>query len=357
MPFTAEEVQIAGNYALEMYFKNNPVDQIHQSRPWVAELLKGKKSMGGGKENAVINVRYRYQSNFQWTRGSSELKYNKRNTTMKASYPWGSCFDGYSRSIDEMIQAGINIHPNGHGKNIQDAELVQLYNLMEEDAAVLKEGAIEKFDQAMLLDGTQNAEAVPGLDYLVSTTPASGTIAGITASNTWWQNNDNAATALTTTATTGTIGSGMETGWRDCHRYAKTVPNFIMAGRDFIEALSKWYKDSGFTQITFDGAKPREIDHATGEGSSTGLHYNGVEIKWNPVFEDLDTQYSPTIPWSKRCYFLNMRHLQLRPIEGHDMIQRKPRSTHMSEDFYYGWSWKGALTMNQRNAHWVGYIA
>jgi hypothetical protein len=60
------------------------------------------------------------------------------------------------------------------------------------------------------------------------------------------------------------------------------------------------------------------------EGGTKQLTFHGVPIVWNPEFSDLDTLYAPSTLWEKRCYFINGRHLKLRPIEGQDMITRKP---------------------------------
>ena len=39
----------------------------------------------------------------------------------------------------------------------------------------------------------------------------------------------------------------------------------------------------------------------------------------------LDDLYgAPTIPWRKRCYFLNSTTIKLRPLIGHWMVNRKP---------------------------------
>ena len=66
MPFTTEELSIAGKTALDYYMKNKPVDQISQERVWYKKLQGGKGSMPGGKQNAVVQLRYRYQNNFSF---------------------------------------------------------------------------------------------------------------------------------------------------------------------------------------------------------------------------------------------------------------------------------------------------
>jgi hypothetical protein len=48
---------------------------------------------------------------------------------------------------------------------------------------------------------------------------------------------------------------------------------------------------------------------------------------------------------------LNTNHIKLRPIEGNDMIARKPPREHTSYNYYWGMTWRGGLTMNRGNCH------
>jgi hypothetical protein len=50
---------------------------------------------------------------------------------------------------------------------------------------------------------------------------------------------------------------------------------------------------------------------------------------------------------------INGRHLKLRPIEGQDMITRKPPRAYDKYEYYWGLTWRGAMTMNRSNAHAV----
>ena len=93
MPFTTEEISIAGKTSLDFYLKNKPVDQIVQERPWLSKLMGGKVTMPGAKQNAVIQLRYRYQNNFSFFNGRKIVTYNNRETIEQATYPWRSAHD------------------------------------------------------------------------------------------------------------------------------------------------------------------------------------------------------------------------------------------------------------------------
>jgi hypothetical protein len=50
---------------------------------------------------------------------------------------------------------------------------------------------------------------------------------------------------------------------------------------------------------------------------------------------------------------MNGRHLKLRPIDGQDMVTRKPPRAYDRYEYYWGLTWRGAVTCNRRNAQAV----
>jgi hypothetical protein len=99
------------------------------------------------------------------------------------------------------------------------------------------------------------------------------------------------------------------------------------------------------------------LDGGVGTGLSTGLYFKGVEIIWDPVFATMDTLDAPTIPWVKRCYFINKKYLKLRPIKGHWLISRRPPRVYDRYVHYFGLTAKAAFTTGKRNAHAVLALA
>lgn len=351
MPFTSQEITDAGKIGLDFYLKNDPIDQISVERPLFKYLAGKKMSAPGAKQYIVEQLRVRYQSNFQWFNGSQVVTYNRRQSIEPAQYPWRSAHDGFSLDEDRLIQNGITVDDGGPGGNASDAERLQLTNLLKEQTEILKLGFQEKFSHAQHLDGTQSADAITGVDALLSLTPTTGTVGGIDragAGNVYWRNY--AQTGLTTTTTTGNILDYMEIAWRACVRNGGK-PDYIEAGDDFIDGFRNFMFKS-FGRLDFEGVSERSI-----EGGTKMLTFHGVTIMWNPEFEDLDSLYAPTPTWSKRCYMINGRHLKLRPIEGQDMITRKPPRAYDKYEYYWGLTWRGAMTMNRSNAHAVVSIA
>lgn len=350
MPVTADEVSISGKTAIDFHLKNKPIDQVKVEHPWSKRLMRTKKAYPGGKQYITEQLRYQYQNNFQFYNGRSQVTYNIRNSIEQAQYEYRGAHDGFSLDEDRLVRNGIALTDNKNAVSTQ-AERVQLTNLLEEQTAILRLGFEEQMEKARLRDGSASTDDIHGLDHLVSTTPATGTVGGInraTAGNEWWRNW--AASGLTTTTTTGTILDQMEIYWRNCTRNGGQ-PDFIMAGSDYIDGYRNFMLKT-YGRVNYVGGEKIDIDGGAGR-----IAFKGIPIVWNPMFSVLDTEDSPVIPWEKRCYFLNMNFLRERPIEGHDMISRKPPRPYDRYEFYWGLTWKGQDTMSRGNAHAVLSIA
>lgn len=347
MAFSAQELQDAGKIALDYYVKNKPIDQVAVERPLMKALMGKKKSFPGGKQYIVEQLRYRYQSNFQWFNGASVVSYNKRVTVEQAQFPWRSAHDGFSLDEDRLAQNGISIDDNGKGGNASSAERVQLTNLLQESVETLRLGFEEKFSMYLHLDGSSSTDAITGLDSLVSLAPTSGTVGGIDrSSNVYWRNNvSTGLTAPTTQAQAIAFLAAMETMWRACVKNGGR-PDLIFAGASFIDAYIAAMNLNG-QAIQYAGGEARKLD-----GGISGVYYKGIEIQWCPEFDDNFGGFvSPATSWTKRCYFINSKHLTLRPMEGQDMVTRKPPRVYDKYVYYWALTWRGALTTNRANAH------
>lgn len=344
MPFTSQEISDAGKAVLDFYIRNNPIDQVGMERPLYKALSKGKQSAPGGKQYIVEQLRKQYQSNFQWFNGAQVVTYNRRQTLEQAQYPWRSAHDGFSIDEDRLIQHGIKVSDDGPGGTASDSEMMILTNLLKEQLEVLRLGFIEQFSIALHLDGTQATDAVEGLDKIISYTTTSGTVGGINkATEVWWRNY--AATGLTYATSAGDIVDKMELARRACITNGGAGPFVIIAGSTFYDAY-RTFNAVNFGRMDFTPNQPRQIDAGTNK-----LMFWGDEMQWSPEFAVLDTLATASPVWEKRCYFLNTRHLKLRPIEGQDMLTRKPPRAYDRYEYYWGLTWRGALTSNRLNAH------
>jgi hypothetical protein len=355
MPFTPAQIAAAGKASIDYFLKNDPIDQINIVHPLLKKLGEAKKPYAGALQYVTEQLRFTNDSNFQSYFGAGQVTFNNKNTLDQAKYSWGSFHDGFGLNEDQLAQNGITV-TDEKNQVASDAERMQLTNILEENTETLKLGFEENFDLMIHRDGTQSSTDIPGLDHLVSLTPSSGTVGALAASNAWWQNYAD----LTLGSTAGEFLDKMEAAWRACIKYGQSIPDFILAGADFIDAYRNACGAPGGAiqrQVTVSGKGGTTLDGSVGTGIQTGLYFKGVELIWDPVFDLLDTLDSPTISWASRCYFLNTRFLKLRPIAGHWMVSRRPPRVFDRYVHYWALTSKAALTTGKRNAHAVLALA
>lgn len=354
VPFNSEQLAYAGRHAIDFFLKNDPIDQINIERPLIKKLMAGKQDYAGGLQHVVEQLRYQNDSNFQSYFGDQQVTYNRKRTLQQAKFSWGSFHDGFGLNEDELTQNGI-VMTDDRDASPTDAEKVQLTNLFKENMETLKLGFQENLDYMLHRDGTQSDTDIAGLDHLVSTDPDGSVVGSLDAGTlAWWRN---WADTGINSGTAGLLVQKMEAAWRECIRRGGKSPDFLLAGSDFIDAYRTNADETVNRQLTVSGKGGAKLDAGTGEGTSTGLYFKGAEIIWDPVFDELDDLDAPTIPWSKRIYFLNTSFIKLRPIKGHWMISRKPPRVHDRYVHYWATTAKAAMTTGKRNAHAVLSIA
>lgn len=345
MPFNAEQLEYAGKHVIDYFQRNTPVDQVNTERPLLKKMVEGKKNWAGGLQNVVEQLRFSNSSNFQAYFGDSQVSYNRKRTLDQAKFTWGSFHDGFGLNEDEAAQNGITLSDDRNAVP-SDAEKVQLTNLLNENMETLKLGFQENFDKMIHRDGTQSAIEIPGLDHLISVAPATGVVGGIdAATQPLWRNYANTAM---TVGTAETFIQEMEIAWRECTRRGGSRPDFILVGSAFMDAYMTAAKDTVNRDKAVSGRRGADMD-----ASLDGVFFKGVPLTWDPVFDDLDDEDSPSIEWAKRCYFINTRHMYLRPIAGHWMVSRKPPRVYDRYVHYWAMTAKAAMTTNKRNAHAV----
>jgi len=357
MAFTAAEITELGYSSLNYYLKNNPIDQIQQQRPLLRKLMAGKKSFPGGNDSIVEQLRKSYDADMQWFQGADAVTYNTRNSLDQAKFPWKGCHDGFEMSEDFLLSNGITVTDGGNPVTNSRGERLRLTNLFKESMEILRLGFEEQLDLDLHRTAA-DTDHIDGLNSLISLTPTVGIVGGIDRSTeTWWQNQ------LQADLTSGTVGDGvfigqMETAWRACIINGGS-PDCIIAGAAFVDAFRAEAKSeiSRYMVQSTTFMTPAQFDPSTKQGADgtfTGLAFQGVPIMYDPSFEVLDTVDSETDnPWTERCYFINSKHMKLRPAEGHDMVARKPPRAFGNYVHRWGLTWKGGLCINRSNCHAV----
>jgi len=357
MAFTADEITELGYSSLNYYLKNNPIDQIQQQRPLLRRLMAGKRSFPGGNDSIVEQLRKSYDAAMQWFQGSDAVTYNTRNSLDQAKFPWKGAHDGFEMSEDYLLSNGITVTDGGSPVTNSRGERLRLTNLFKESMEVLRLGFEEQLD--ISLHTTSTGDEIDGLESLVSMTPTTGIVGGIDrATNSWWENQVAIDLPIVVDAATGTTFiNGLETMWR-AQLINGGTPDFIVAGARFVDQFRAAAKGEisryMVQQTTF--MTPAKFDPSTEQGADgtfTGLAFQGVPIMYDPTFEVMD---AGTPDWTNRAYFLNMKHMKLRPAEGHDMIARKPPRAFGNYVHRWGLTWKGGLCINRSNCHGVATV-
>jgi len=354
MPITQQQLLNGATYQFETFAKNDPVDNVGTDRPFLNWLMKNKQD--SVFSNGIFNEKARlsYDSNYQNFTGDDELTFNTRDTVRKAPFQHYESFDGFALNETELADNGVIITTDDSQAEPTRQEASQIVDKLKEGWSVLKDGMQEKLDQELHLDGTANTKACPGLDLLVSTTPAVGTIAGIDAATVpLWRNW--AQTAIST-ATPGNLIDRIEVARRYTVTYGKKgAPDAYFCGSAFLDALRR---DARASQVHSLNIAVPNGGGVTIDPSTKEIRWDNVPVIWDPQFDALDAILGVIpIPWAKRCYGLNSKALKLRPFKGRWMIKRIPERVYNRHTHYYGMSADYGLTMNQRNAHFMLSIA
>lgn len=359
MAVTAAQLLAGANKQLEAYNKSAPVDQVNKDKPLMEWLVAGKKPTIGGNYYFNEKIHISNGSNYQNYSEDDQVSYNRRDTVRLAKFGWASFHDGFGVNEDELARNGINIAEDGTTSTVTDAEVVQIYDLMEQNYTDLKMGVQEKFDEELHRDGSHDPKAVQGLDFLVSTTPAATVVGGIDAATaTYWRNNVALSIpAVIDEATARAFIAAMETMWRACRTYGGQTPNKILVGSTFYDnyrAALNYTHDRTVTIVSRSG----NVGTPSMDGGTDDIFFKKVMVEWDPTFDALDDLYgAPAVPWRKRAYFLNGNTIKLRPLLGHWMVNRKPPRMYDRYVYYFAMTSKYRLTINKRNANAVLSVA
>jgi len=352
MPLNAGEIAKIGRTTITNWGRNDPIDQINVERPLLEILLPKAVDLIGGLDGFTYNVYKSNDSNGQYYSGNGKVNYNSRDPNAIAKYDHTNYHDGLVLNEDELFRNGIQVNDDIGKSTATKGEVVQLTSMLKSNMMALEEGAKDFIHAALWLDGSQFADARPGIDALVSTTPTAGVIGSIdpsTTPNAWWRNI--ARTGLGTTL--AILLDALEQSKRDIQR-RKGRFTHIFAGAAFYDALRNAVIAANVTQITYSGGSTLDIDMAT-----KALKFDGIEIKYVP---DFDTNFgfgAPTIPWTKRCYMLNLgkNQLELRRAKDDWLKLRFPGRPIDQYTFHYAITAKFAMGMGRRNTHAVLSIA
>lgn len=341
MPFTTLQFTRGADYTLHTYARVEPVDQVNTDRPFLHWLIANKAETRYGNGLFYNPVFMDNGDNTQRYFGAQQVTYNQRDPVRQAGFNYVNLHSGFEFDEDTLKANNIVIDDSSN-EAPTGLEKEQLVNLLGQSFRGMKEGMQNFLALDCLQDGSQSAEAVDGLDLIVSTTPTSGTIGTLAASNAWWQNNASLSIA------TANLLVQMETMWRACLRYGKVKPTKIVVGAAFLDDYRLACKTDIGREIVSGGLSGGGVNM---DGAINTLSFKGVPLEWDPTFELLDAQLGAiTHPWTKRCYFLNEKNIKLRPYKGAWMVKRKPERLPDRYVHYFGQTASYGMTTDKRNS-------
>jgi hypothetical protein len=344
MAFTAGELANIANAVLDFYLRGPAIPQSIQERPLYDRLNRKAKTFPGGKGSIRVNVKGDYTTTIQGYSDSDTVTYANPANIKQAAYPWKEIHAGIQVTLTELKMDGISISDTATGEGVQkhdQRDLVVITSLLTDKLDDLAEGYARDMNRMFWQDGTQSAKEVPGVRSIIRDAPATGTVGGLdSGANAWWRNR--VSLAIASDPVTQALSKKLRQEVRQLQRYGGK-PNFLPCGSAFLDALDAevaekgYYTDAGFAKSSTDIG-------------IVSISMNGVgTFIYDPTLDTLSLQ--------KYCFFIDDRHITLRPMQGED---RKTHSPHRPPDKYVlfrALTWTGGLTADQLNCHGVYSIA
>lgn len=348
MPFTAQEIDNMANAALDFYIKGPAMAQSIQARPLYDAMRAGTKTFPGGKEFIRANVKGDYSSGFQGFEHDDTVTYVNPANLKQLQYTWKELHAGISLTLTELKKDGISVVDSSNSEAVTQhdgREMTAITNLFDDKLDDLADGSARSMNEIMWRDGTQSSKVFPGVQSIISLSPATGITGGLDrAGNVWWRNRALVgANKITASAAGQTLSKTLRSEQRQLRRYGGR-PSLSLCGSKFIDALELEVSEKGvYTQEGFNNSGKTDIGMAD-------ISMRGVgRFQYDPTLDDLGM--------SKLCYMIDPKHLFLDTMDGEDMKTHAPARPPEKYVMYRGVTWTGGMVCNQLNAHGVYEVA
>ncbi len=338
------------NQLLKFYVKTGALAQTTQDKPLLRLLTEKQKTFPGGLQVISLPVQVNFMSDVQgFFQGYSEddaLVFTQGQNVLRAEYNWYEHHSGLEISGTELKKDGIILTDSNETKENADADSVRI------TTGVLK-NRIEDFgeswarakNQTLWLDGSQDPKALPGLTSILTDTPTVGTTGGISRATypAWRHRALLGVNKIVADAQTQRLTKTLRSEIRQLRRFGGK-PDILLAGSGFIDALELEVAEKGiYTQEGF-----------TNEGK-TDIGMAKIRMKGVGTFE-----YDPTMDnlgLGKRCYIIDSRRLQLRPMAGAENLVLDPERPYNVLVYLQSMTTTLGLVANQLNCHGVYEVA
>lgn len=342
MPFTAQELENISNAVLDFHVRGPAWSQVLQDRPLFDYLMGHQKNFPGGKEYITDPVKGEYSTAVQGYTHDDQVGFTNPANIKRTQVKWYELHAGISMTLTELKKAGISVVDSNQSKQTtqhSESEMMTLTNLLDDKIDDMMEGFARSFTEMLWRDGTQDSKAVPGVrSFILDDPTAAGATFGVDrTANTWWRNRASLSID-SSTASDQNLVNKLQNEHRQLRRY-RGRPNKFFAGSDFMDAFEKELRAKG--NYTLEGwANKKSID-----ASVADIAFKGTMIEYDPALDDLG--------YSKYGYWLDMRRIYLKTMEGEDRKMHHPSRPPERYVMYRSMTYTGALCSNQLNAHGV----
>jgi hypothetical protein len=338
------------NQLLKFYIKTGALSQTTQDKPLLKILTEKGKTFPGGNQVISLPVQGVFMSDvggfFQGYSEDDALTFTQAQNVLRAEYNWFEHHAGLEISWTELKKDGITITDSMKESEHSDAASVRI------TTGVLK-NRIEDFGESwaraknytLWNDGTQDPKAVPGLRSILTDTPAIGTTGGLSrATYPWWRHRARVGTSkILADASDQTLTKTLRSELRQLRRYGGK-PDIALCGSAFIDALELEIAEKGiYTQEGFANEGKNDLGMAKIKMKGLGT------FEYDPTMDDIGL--------GKRCYILDSRRIQLRPMQGEENKVLHPERPYNVAVYLQSMTTTLALVCNQLNCHGVYEVA
>lgn len=260
-------------------------------RPWL-EFLEGKKKTTTFEGGAIVYpVQITAGVNGQTWTGDDEIEAVEPDFQLNLEYGYFNYTNAITIKHDQLFRLGYSIVPNGQGtidgRSMSKDQAYKIINYVESLVESQRDDFDRRLDQLMLLPGTASPADPVGLFGIITTTPATGTVGGLSRVDYAQVRHQYDASAAAIAA-----GSDFRVRFTQIMRQANLFSHgngidgkvdVIFAGSYFMDQFTKWAELNNYQrQIT--PAMVKKLDIAIPD---TALQFEEVPIVHCPTFDTL----------------------------------------------------------------------
>lgn len=343
-----------GNAILDWYMKGPARAQTIQDKPLLRILDAAKKTFPATNLYIKGNVRGVYMEDtatvlssgnttfFHGYTEAEQLGFTVSGNIQQYQYSWYEVHAGLLITWTELKKAGVTITDRGGMSKHSGREVAIITDLLMDRYADFAESWARQKNEMLWKDGSQDAQACPGILSILTDTNDNGTCGNISRNTyAWWRHRALVgANKIAASATDQTLTKKLRSEMIQLRRYGGS-PVRAICGSAFLEALRLEVHEKGvYTQTGFTGTR----DVSMGD-----IRLDGLVFEYDPTLDDLGL--------SKRCYVIDTRAIRLMPMAEEDDKLSFPERPYDYAMFLKSMFWTGSLVCDQPNANGIYEVA